>query len=75
VRRVAEVGGNGAVVDSVSSRFDLVARPVAETYMYPCGYRSTCIGTRYYTINDEIMTVTVRGRAFHIPPEHPEAPK
>jgi hypothetical protein len=75
VKKVAEVGGNGAVIDGVYARFDLVARPVAETYMYPCGFRSTCVGTRYYMINDEVMTVTVRGRAFHIPAEHPEAPK
>lgn len=64
VRRVAQIGGNIAVVEGVRARFDMVARNQVETFYYTCGLNYTCAGTRVYTINDEVMTVTMFGRAM-----------
>lgn len=64
VRRVAEIGGNIAVVEGIRARFDMVARNQVETFYYSCGLNYTCAGTRVYTINDEVMTVSMFGRAM-----------
>jgi hypothetical protein len=67
VEKVAQLGGNAAVIDSVRANFEIVANPYAETYVYPCGFRSQCIGHHVYATNDEVMVVTIRGRAFAVP--------
>jgi hypothetical protein len=64
VRRVAQIGGNVVLVEGVRARFDMVARNQVETFYYTCGLNYTCAGTRTYTINDEVMTVTMFGRAL-----------
>jgi hypothetical protein len=64
VRKVAEIGGNVAVVDGVRARFELVGRTHVETFYYTCGLGATCAGTRVYAANDEVMVVSVFGRAF-----------
>ena len=71
VRRVAQLGGNAAVIDAVRARFEIVARPYTDTFTYPCGWGAVCIGTRTYAAADELMIVTVQGRAFSIPGAHP----
>ncbi len=63
-RKVASIGGNVAVVEGVRARFDRVARNQVETFYYACGLRYTCAGSRVYTLNDEIMTVSMYGRAM-----------
>jgi hypothetical protein len=74
VDKVAQLGGNAAVIDGVRANFEMVAHPYAETYVYPCGFRSTCIGTHMYATNDEVMVVTMRGRAFSVPTTAPPVP-
>jgi len=64
VRRVAQIGGNVAVVDGVRARFELVARTHVETFYYTCGLGATCAGQRVYAANDEMMVVSMFGRAF-----------
>lgn len=64
VRKVAEIGGNVAVVDGVRARFEVVPRTHVETFYYTCGMGATCAGTRVYNANDELMRVSVFGRAF-----------
>jgi hypothetical protein len=67
VKRVAQLGGNAAVIDTVRADFQIVSHPFIETYTYPCGFAVHCIGTRVYMANEEVMFVDVRGRAFSIP--------
>jgi len=78
VRKVAEIGGNVAVIDGVRARFELVGRSHVETYYYTCSMGATCAGTRVYAANDEVMVVSVFGRAFStqvVPPgEQPLIP-
>jgi len=38
VQKVAQIGGNAAVVESVRARFEIVSHPHVETYTYACGY-------------------------------------
>ncbi len=64
VRKVAGIGGNAAVIDGIRARFELVARTHIETFYYACGLGATCAGTRVYAANDEVMVVSILGRAF-----------
>jgi hypothetical protein len=78
VRKAAEIGGNVAVIDGIRARFELVGRTHIETFYYTCGLGATCAGTRVYAANDEVMVVSVFGRAFStqaVPPgEEPLIP-
>ena len=64
VRKVAQIGGNVAVIDGTRARFELAGRSHVETFYYTCGMGATCAGTRVYTTNDEIMVVSMFGRAM-----------
>ncbi len=78
VQKVAQIGGNVAVVDGVRARFELIGRSHVETFYYTCNMGATCAGTRVYAANDEVMIVSVFGRAFStqvVPPgEEPLIP-
>jgi hypothetical protein len=78
VRKVASIGGNVAVVDGIRARFELVGRSHVETFYYTCGLGATCAGTRVYAANDELMIVSIFGRAMTTqlapPPQGREAP-
>ncbi len=63
VRKAASLGANAAVLEQVKSDFAFVSRPYIETYSFPCGFR-TCMGSRMFAQTDEMMTVTLRGRAL-----------
>ena len=79
VHKVAQIGGNVAVIDGVRARFELVGRSQVETFYYTCAMGATCAGTRVYAANDEVMVVSVFGRAFStqvVPPgEQPLIPQ
>ncbi|OJY29153.1 MAG: hypothetical protein BGO98_42955 [Myxococcales bacterium 68-20] len=64
VRKVAQIGGNVAVIEGTRARFDLAGRSHVETFYYTCGMGATCAGTRMYSTNEEIMTVSMFGRAM-----------
>lgn len=64
VRKAAQIGGNVAVIDGIRARFELVGRTHVETFYYTCGLGATCAGTRVYAANDEVMIVSIFGRAF-----------
>ena len=63
VQRVAQLGGNAAVIDGVTGTFDVVTHARTETYSYACGFHATCTGTRVVPVSDEVMTVSIHGRA------------
>jgi hypothetical protein len=64
VQKVAQIGGNIAVIEGVRARFDLVGRMHVETFYYTCGLGMTCAGQRVYSGNDEVMVVAMFGRAM-----------
>lgn len=64
VRKVAEIGGNVAVIEGTRARFELAGRMHVETFYYPCALGSTCAGTRVYSANEELMLVSMFGRAM-----------
>lgn len=84
IQKVAEIGGDIAVVDGIRARFDLVNRVRVEPFYYTCGQGYTCGGTRVYNTNDEVMTVSITGHAYRSsasdakppapPPESKELP-
>ncbi len=72
VRKVTQLGGTIAVLDSAETRFDIVPVPHTESYAVPCGYRPArggmergmCFASRVVVTSAELMTLTLRGRAF-----------
>ncbi len=79
VRKVAQIGGNVAVIDGIRARFEIIGRTHVETYYYTCGLGATCAGTRVYSANDEMMVVSIFGHAYttlgpQAAPPTPEAP-
>jgi hypothetical protein len=65
-QKVASLGGNAAVIDGVSASFEIVSHAQVETTAYPCGYNAVCTGTRMYPSSEEVMTVSMHGRAFRM---------
>ena len=63
-RKVADIGGNVAVVEGIRARFDFAGHTQVETFYYTCALGATCAGTRAYSTNDEIMTVSMFGHAM-----------
>lgn len=70
LRKVAQIGGNVAVIEGTRARFEVAGRTHVETFYYTCGMGATCAGTRVYSTNDEIMVVSMFGRAMttQLPP-------
>lgn len=65
VQKVAQLGGDGAVIDGIRAKFDVLPYGHWETYYYPCGY-SMCSGMRYIGARDEVMVVSMYGRAVRL---------
>jgi hypothetical protein len=63
-QKVAQLGGNAAVIDGVRTEFSTYLVPYTESYSVPCGLGATCVRTRTYLTNQEVMRLTVYGRAF-----------
>lgn len=63
VQKAAQLGSNAVVIDDVRAEFRIIDRPQVETFSYPCGWR-TCVSTRVYPASEEIMIVTMHGRAL-----------
>jgi len=64
IRKVAQIGGNVALIEGTRARFELAGRSHVETFYYTCGMGMTCAGTRVYSTNDEIMVLSMFGRAM-----------
>jgi hypothetical protein len=62
VQRVAELGGNAAVVDDVRAYFQIIPHPYSSAY----GYGWHLVFAPPHAINDEVMIVSMRGRAFRV---------
>ena len=68
VRKVADIGGNVAVIEGVRARFELIGRSHAETYYGACRMGPACSSTRVYATDDELMIVTMIGHAMTTKP-------
>lgn len=64
VRKVAQIGGNAAIIEGTRARFEIAGRTHVETFYYTCGLGATCAGSRVYATNEEIMIVSMFGRAM-----------
>jgi len=68
VRKVADIGGNVAVIEGIRARFELIGRSHAETFYGACRMGPACSGTRVYATDDEVMIVTMMGHAMTTKP-------
>jgi hypothetical protein len=64
VRRVAELGGDAAVVDGVRARFELVPHVQIDSTYVICGRGHPCSSKTAYGSTDEVMIVSIVGRAM-----------
>jgi len=58
MRRVADIGGTGAVIDKVLTRFE-TRTEMQRQLLVSCGFRHTCWGTRFepYTYTLRILSI------------------
>jgi hypothetical protein len=75
VAKVAALGGDAAVVDTVQAQFTLGTYWHTETYVYQCGWRASCVGTRTFPVTEEVMTLSMRGRAVKLGAPPPAVPQ
>ncbi|HEX7601211.1 MAG TPA: hypothetical protein VF316_06380 [Polyangiaceae bacterium] len=61
--KVASLGGDAAVIDTVDARFDMVQSATTDSYLSPCAFRS-CVGTAMVPATTEILVLVMRGRAM-----------
>ena len=73
VDKVAQLGGNAAVIDAVVPRFEIPEHARLETWSYPCA-TGVCTRQRLYEANEELLVVSLRGRAFLLAPAPASAP-
>lgn len=73
MKRVADIGGTGGVVDQVLTHYEIRTEYRTESYSYPCGYRQTCWGTRVVPYQYQVRILSIQGRAL-VPTEAPAAP-
>lgn len=64
MRRVADIGATGGVIDQVVTRFELRTEMRPVSYSYPCGFRHTCWGTRFEPYTYTLRTLSIQGRAI-----------
>lgn len=64
LQKVASIGGNVAVIEGTRARFELAGRTQVEQFYYSCAVGRTCSGTRVYSTNDELMVLSMFGRAM-----------
>jgi hypothetical protein len=75
LQKVASIGGNVAIIEGTRARFEIAGRTHVEQFYYTCNLGATCSGTRVYSTNDEMMVLSMFGRAMTTQvPEPPGGP-
>jgi len=64
IRRVAQLGGSGGVVDHVLTGYEWRTEMRYESFAYPCGFRATCYGSHLVPYTYEVRFLTIQGRAI-----------
>jgi hypothetical protein len=73
MKRVADIGGTGGVVDHVNTHYELRTEYRTESYAVPCGYRATCYQTRIVPYQYQVRILSIQGRAL-LPIDAPGPP-
>lgn len=73
MKRVADIGGTGGVVDRVHTHYEMRIEYRTESYAVPCGYRSTCWQTRIVPYQYQVRILAIEGRAL-LPLDAPGPP-
>ena len=73
MKRVADIGGTGGVVDHVNTHYELRTEYRTESYAVPCGYRQTCYQTRIVPYQYQVRILSIQGRAL-LPVDAPGPP-
>ncbi len=73
MKRVADIGATGGIIDHVNSWFEMRTEWRTESYAIPCGYRSTCWSTRVVPYTYQVRILSIQGRAL-LPIDAPGPP-
>ena len=73
MKRVADIGGTGGIVDNVHTHYEIRTEYRTESYAVPCGYRSTCWQTRIVPYQYQVRILRIQGRAL-LPIDAPGPP-
>lgn len=73
MKRVADIGGTGGVVDHVNTHYEVRTEYRTESYAVPCGYRATCYQTRIVPYTYQVRILSIQGRAL-LPVDAPGPP-
>jgi hypothetical protein len=73
MKRVADIGGTGGVVDRVETHYEIRTEYRTESYAVPCGYGRTCWSTRIVPYQYQIRILRIEGRAL-LPIDAPGPP-
>lgn len=73
MKRVADIGGTGGVVDRVNTHYEIRTEYRTESYAVPCGYGRTCWSTRIVPYQYQIRILRIEGRAL-LPVDAPGPP-
>jgi hypothetical protein len=73
MKRVADIGGTGGIVDRVNTHYEIRTEYRTESYAVPCGYRSTCWQTRIVPYQYQVRILVIEGRAL-LPIDAPGPP-
>ncbi|GAC1353114.1 MAG: hypothetical protein NVSMB1_23100 [Polyangiales bacterium] len=64
MKRVADLGGSGAMVDAVVTHYEERTGMRVESYAFPCGRGQTCWGSRFVPYVYTVRLLSIQGRAL-----------
>lgn len=64
MKRVADIGGTGGVVDRLNTHYEIRTEYRTESYAIPCGHGRTCWSTRIVPYQYQIRLLRIEGRAL-----------
>lgn len=65
-QRVAQIGGNAAMIDGVRARYVFVPQATMDTYYYRCRWAGTCSSNHLAMTSGEERMLTMFGHAYRL---------
>ncbi len=72
--KVAQIGGNAAMIDGVRARYTLVPQATMDTYYYRCRWAGTCASNHLAMTSGEERVLSMFGHAYRLPDKTQEGP-
>jgi len=66
LQKVAQIGGNAAVIDAVRARYYIVPQAMLDSYYYRCRWNGTCAGNQFVYASSEDRVLLISGHAYRL---------